>query len=119
MNSATAPSVAQSTSIAGQLTLTRPAQLAGVQIIQVESSTLPGEIEAGDLLKVNFDQQWPDRNGLYVVVRGSWSGVRRFTVAADGALEVLDIDRWIPVAPELHLTVRGRVQAIYKSREVH
>lgn len=85
----------------------------GVQLVQVESSTLPGEIEAGDLLRIDFDQHHFTKDGLYVLQRGTWTGVRRFTGAIEGP-KVLDIDRWADLPPAV--SILGRVDMVYTSR---
>lgn len=58
--------------------------LAGVQLVQSASAALPGQIEAGDLLRVDFDQRVFDRDGLYVMALGSWTGVRRIADTLSG-----------------------------------
>jgi hypothetical protein len=88
----------------------------GVHIVQVENSALPGEVEAGDLLKVDFDQHSIALDGLYCLARGSWSGIRRFAHTLTG-LQINDGGTWRLVAPaELaSVTVTGRVNAVYRS----
>lgn len=85
----------------------------GLQLVQVESSTLPGEIEAGDLLRINFDQRDLERDGLYVLQLGRWTGVRRLSRTLQGP-KVLDIDTWSTVGPDV--SILGYVDMVYTAR---
>jgi hypothetical protein len=70
---------------AAESTLAMPrGALAGVQLVQSASAALPGQIEAGDLLRVDFDQHTFDRDGLYVMSLGRWIGVRRVVDTLSG-----------------------------------
>lgn len=98
--------------MADLLTIVR-SPTAGTQLVQVEASTIPCEIEAGDLLRVDFDQHEVRKDGLYVVALGSWTGVRRFVRTPSGT-RVLDIDRWAPVPASARIL--GHIQAVCTSR---
>lgn len=85
---------------------------AGVQVVRAETC-LPGEVEAGDLLCIDFDQHRVARDGLYVVQLGSWTGVRRFAHTIAG-LQVHDLDRWRPAGGTLRIL--GYVAEVYAPR---
>ncbi|WP_369650230.1 MULTISPECIES: hypothetical protein [unclassified Variovorax] len=89
---------------------------AGVELVQVLSSTLPGEIEAGDLLRIDFEQRSFASDGLYVLRVGEWTGVRRISDTL-GGLRILDINEWRPLGATV--TILGRVEAAFTSRRLH
>ena len=106
---------AQQGSLAARVQLPRLTHppVSGVQLVKVETSTLPGEVEPDDLLCIDFDQHRVARDGLYVVQLGSWTGIRRFVDTFDG-LRVLDGDRWRPVGRTLRIL--GYVAEVYAPR---
>lgn len=85
----------------------------GMQLVQVESSTIPGEIEAGDLLRIDFDQRAVSKDGFYVLQLGTWTGVRRFAATLEGP-KVLDIDEWRPLPGGVQ--IMGYVDKVYAAR---
>lgn len=90
-----------------------PKMANGMQLVQVETSTIPGEIEAGDLLRIDFDQHQVSKDGLYVLQTGDWTGVRRFADTLEGPM-VLDIDEWRPLPGGV--TIMGYVDEVYTAR---
>lgn len=89
--------------------------LSGVRIVEVESSAHPPEIEAGDLLRVDFEQREIECDGFYALERGNWSGVRRFQ-HTPGGLFVFEGGEWRQVTAEDRSTMRvtGRVMRVFK-----
>jgi hypothetical protein len=85
----------------------------GMQLVQVETSTIPGEIEAGDLLRIDFDQHAVSKDGFYVLQLGNWTGVRRFADTLEGP-KVLDIDEWRPLPGGVQ--IMGYVDKVYTAR---
>lgn len=85
----------------------------GVQLVQVATSTIPGEIEAGDLLRIDFDQHAVSKDGFYVLQLGDWTGVRRFADTLEGP-KVLDIDEWRPLPSGVQ--IMGHVDMVYTAR---
>jgi hypothetical protein len=89
------------------------APAAGVQLVQVEASTIRGEIEAGDLLRIDFDQHQVSKDGFYLLQLGNWTGVRRFADTLEGPM-VLDIDEWRPLPGGVR--IMGYVDKVYTAR---
>lgn len=89
------------------------APAAGVQLVQVEASTIRGEIEAGDLLRIDFDQHQVSKDGFYVLQLANWTGVRRFADTLEGP-KVLDIDEWRPLPSGVQII--GYVDKVYTAR---
>ncbi|MET3498166.1 hypothetical protein [Variovorax boronicumulans] len=85
----------------------------GLQLVQVSASTIPGEIEAGDLLRIDFDQHAVSKDGFYVLQLGDWTGVRRFADTLEGP-KVLDIDEWRPLPGGVQ--IMGYVDKVYTGR---
>lgn len=92
-------------------TVTSPT--AGVQLVQVATSTIPGEIEAGDLLRIDFDKHQVIKDGFYVLKRDRWTGVRRCT---DTPLspKVYDGGKWIVLPAGVQIL--GYVDMVYTAR---
>lgn len=89
------------------------APVVGVQLVQVAASTIPGEIEAGDLLRIDFDQHAVSKDGFYLLQLGNWTGVRRFADTLEG-LKVLDINEWRPLP--CGVQIMGYVDKVYTGR---
>ncbi|OAK55020.1 hypothetical protein A3K87_04265 [Variovorax paradoxus] len=87
---------------------------AGVQLVQVDASTIPNEIEAGDLLRIDFDQRSFGRDGLYVLRVGKWTGVRRISDIVGEGPRVKQHDAWeaLPTGVE----ILGYVGMVYTPR---
>jgi len=95
--------------------------LTGVQLVQSASAALPGQIEAGDLLRIDFDQRVFDREGLYVMSLGRWTGVRRIVATLRGP-RIEDGELGRPLGNGMQIL--GRVLQVYAPRrpslaEVH
>ncbi|RYF61687.1 MAG: hypothetical protein EOO27_01010 [Comamonadaceae bacterium] len=75
---------------------------AGLHLLHLEHSALPGEVEVGDMLRVDFTQHQVRREGLYLVHLGAWTGVRRFMGRLCGAW-ALEADGWQPVPSTLRI----------------
>ena len=90
--------------------------LQGIHLVQVEGSPAPG-IDAGDLLRINFNCRSIQEDGFYAMERRNGSnGIWRFARGLQG-LMVQDRSQWRVVDPEelAAFSVQGHVQAIYKS----
>lgn len=87
-------------------------QAPATAMIRAEASTPPGEVEAGDVLRIDFTQQQVTRAGLYLVHLGAWIGVRRFMDAVCGSW-ALEEDGWQPVPDSVR--VLGYVSEVRKS----
>lgn len=74
----------------------------GLHLLCLEHSGLPGEVEAGDMLCVDFTQHQVTREGLYLVHLGAWTGVRRFMDRLCGAW-ALEAEGWQPVPSTLRI----------------
>lgn len=95
-----------------------PSVMQGIQLVQVESqAVLPG-VNAGDLLRINFNNNCISVDGFYAIKRraNDWSGVRRFEIGLKG-LKMLDCDQWKSMEPSDFdgIEVIGHVEKIYKS----
>ena len=90
---------------------TKPKAGAGLHILQIEHSGLPGEVEAGDMLRVDFTQHQVTREGLYLVHLGAWTGVRRFMDKLRGAW-ALEEDGWQQVPATVRIL--GYVSEVHK-----
>jgi len=87
---------------------------AGIELVQVEASTMSGQIEAGDLLRIDFDQHEFSKDGFYVLQLGQWTGVRRFADTIEGP-KLLDLDQWRPMPGGVQIL--GYVDKVYTSRK--
>ncbi|MDP9895338.1 hypothetical protein J2W32_004436 [Variovorax boronicumulans] len=87
----------------------------GVQIVQSSSAALPGEIEAGDLLRIDFDQHCFGCDGVYLLrTQNGWTGVRRITSTVRGPL-IEERQRRTPLGSNVQIL--GRVLQVYAPRQ--
>lgn len=102
---------------AGHVAPQAPAMLAGVHLVPAGPCQLHGVIDAGDVLRVDFDCRVVKADGLYLVEAVSadgveWMGCRRFAVTVAG-VQVEDGGAWCDVPSGLR--VAGRVAQVYRA----
>ena len=93
-----------------------PARLAGMALVPAGVCQVPGEIGPDDVLRVDFDANHVDRDGLYLVEAVTadgvdWMGCRRFTRTVLGKLLMFEGGQWVAPAG---LRVAGRVVRVFK-----
>lgn len=93
-----------------------PARLSGESLVPAGVCQVPGEIGAGDVLRVDFDADSVTRDGFYLVEAVTadgvdWMGCRRFARTVGGVL-MQEAGQWIEPAG---LRIAGRVVTVYRA----
>lgn len=102
------------------------ARMFGRHLLQVHTCLLPGELEAGDVIQVDFDVQQVREDGIYLLRRTDadghqWFGARWFHASLAGLMIREGSEgsqRWQKVTPDLfdRFIVCGMVRDVYKTR---
>lgn len=96
--------------------LTLPAsELRGIHLVVAETSAVRGQVEAGDLLSIDFDEREFRSDGLYVVGLPRGACVRRIDRSLRGP--VID-DCGTPCPLPADVQILGRVLQVYAPRRV-
>lgn len=118
---ALAPTVPAKLVQRGQATPAGISTMAGLQLLQVDAPICYPEIQAGDVLEIDFDRRQLG-DGLYLLsmhehggASADWLGARRFARMPAG-LQVQQGAEWISATPELMARVRvhGLVRRVFK-----
>jgi hypothetical protein len=91
-------------------------RLSGVALVPAGPCQVAGEIGPEDVLKVDFDADHVDRDGLYLVEAVThdgvdWMGCRRFARSVLGEVAMFEAGQWVAPAG---LRVAGRVVRVFK-----
>lgn len=102
---------------AANLAPINPARLSGVALVPAGVCQVPGEIGPEDVLKVDFDADHVDRDGLFLVEAVTadgvdWMGCRRFTRDVLGGVRMFEAGQWVAPAG---LRIAGRVVRVYRA----
>lgn len=94
-----------------------PARLAGMALVPAGPCQVAGEIGPEDVLKVDFDADHVDRDGLYLVEAVThdgvdWMGCRRFARSVLGEVAMFEAGQWVAPAG---LRIAGRVVKVYRA----
>lgn len=106
----------------GQLT-----SIFGLHLIQVQTTLLASEIEAGDCIEVDFDRRAVAYDGLYLVEIGHadgsrWHCARRFQrIPGENGIELwacnISATGWARVPADMlpRITIHGEIRDVFKS----